>query len=204
MADSRLSRTEAIRTMNITTKLMRGVFLALAVLFTAPLAATGLPGAIGTAYAQNRDPLIAAVLFEGNQGFSDAQLITMVDVATRGVANPAVIAADAESIRLAYEGKGDFCAGEHCRFCRARYTCRVRSEYHMRLAKQDFKEPNGSMWRGSFLGFLVGTAPGAGARAPVRCPRSCSRRRARPRQPPARDALRPKGPTDGYRPRTGR
>ncbi|GAA1141901.1 tripartite tricarboxylate transporter permease [Ornithinicoccus hortensis] len=29
--------------------------------------------------------------------------------------------------------------------------------------KQDFKESNGSMWRGSFLGFLVGTAPGAGA-----------------------------------------
>lgn len=29
--------------------------------------------------------------------------------------------------------------------------------------KTDFKESNGSMWRGSFLGFLVGTAPGAGA-----------------------------------------
>ena len=25
---------------------------------------------------------------------------------------------------LAYEGKGEFCAGEWCRFCRARYTCR--------------------------------------------------------------------------------
>ncbi|MEG0986521.1 MAG: DUF2800 domain-containing protein [Clostridia bacterium] len=43
---------------------------------------------------------------------------------------------------LAYEGKGDFCAGEHCRFCKARYTCRARSEYHMRLAAQDFKQPD--------------------------------------------------------------
>ena len=43
---------------------------------------------------------------------------------------------------LAYEGKGEFCAGEHCRFCKARYTCRTRSEYHMRLAAKDFKAPD--------------------------------------------------------------
>ena len=43
---------------------------------------------------------------------------------------------------LAYEGQGDFCAGEHCRFCKARYTCRARSEYHMRLAERDFKQPD--------------------------------------------------------------
>ena len=43
---------------------------------------------------------------------------------------------------LAYEGKGDFCAGEHCRFCKARYTCRTRSEYHMKLAERDFKQPD--------------------------------------------------------------
>lgn len=43
---------------------------------------------------------------------------------------------------LAYEGKGDFCAGEWCRFCKARYTCRKRSEYHMSLAARDFKEPD--------------------------------------------------------------
>ncbi len=93
--------------MFLTTKLMRGAFLALAILFAAPLAGTGiLAVTAGAALAQDRDPLISAVLFEGNQGFSDAQLIAMVDVATRGVANPGIIAADAESIRLAYEGKG--------------------------------------------------------------------------------------------------
>ena len=42
---------------------------------------------------------------------------------------------------LAYEGKGEFCAGEWCRFCKARYTCRKRSEYHMRLAERHFKQP---------------------------------------------------------------
>ena len=43
---------------------------------------------------------------------------------------------------LAYEGKGDFCAGEHCRFCKARYTCRARSDYFMQLAARDFKQPD--------------------------------------------------------------
>ena len=41
---------------------------------------------------------------------------------------------------LAIEGKGEFKAGEHCRFCKARHTCRKRSEYFMELAKRDFKE----------------------------------------------------------------
>ena len=44
--------------------------------------------------------------------------------------------------RLAYEGRGEFCAGEWCRFCKARYTCRKRSEYHMRLAERDFRQPD--------------------------------------------------------------
>ena len=43
---------------------------------------------------------------------------------------------------LAAKGEGEFCAGEWCRFCKARYTCRKRSEYHMRLAERDFKAPN--------------------------------------------------------------
>ena len=43
---------------------------------------------------------------------------------------------------LAAKGEGEFCAGEWCRFCKARYTCRKRSEYHMRLAERDFKQPD--------------------------------------------------------------
>ena len=43
---------------------------------------------------------------------------------------------------LAAKGKGEFCAGEWCRFCKARYTCRKRSEYHMRLAERDFQQPD--------------------------------------------------------------
>ena len=43
---------------------------------------------------------------------------------------------------LAYAGKGDFCAGEHCRFCKARYTCRARGDYFMQLAARDFKAPD--------------------------------------------------------------
>ena len=43
---------------------------------------------------------------------------------------------------LAAKGECEFCAGEWCRFCKARYTCRKRSEYHMRLAERDFKQPD--------------------------------------------------------------
>lgn len=43
---------------------------------------------------------------------------------------------------LAYEGKGEFCAGEWCRFCKARHICRARSEYFMQLAARDFKAPD--------------------------------------------------------------
>lgn len=43
---------------------------------------------------------------------------------------------------LAAKGEGEFCAGEWCRFCKARYTCCKRSEYHMRLAERDFQPPD--------------------------------------------------------------
>ena len=42
----------------------------------------------------------------------------------------------------AYEGKGEFKAGPHCRFCKARRTCRARAEYHMELARYEFKDPD--------------------------------------------------------------
>lgn len=43
---------------------------------------------------------------------------------------------------LAFKGEGEFCAGEHCGFCRARYTCKARAEKNMELAKYDFQDPN--------------------------------------------------------------
>ena len=42
---------------------------------------------------------------------------------------------------LAYEGKGEFKAGDHCQFCKIKATCRKRAEYNMELAKYDFEEP---------------------------------------------------------------
>lgn len=87
-------------------KLMRGIFVALALVVAAPLA--GVSGTfIGVDAAQaQQQRLISAVLFEGNSGFSDAQLLAMVNVAEAGSLTEAGLAADAESIRLAYVGKG--------------------------------------------------------------------------------------------------
>ena len=35
---------------------------------------------------------------------------------------------------LAYEGKGEFKAGDHCQFCKVKATCRKRAEYNLELA----------------------------------------------------------------------
>ena len=42
---------------------------------------------------------------------------------------------------LAWKGEGEFNAGEHCRFCRVRATCRARAEENTKLACYDFREP---------------------------------------------------------------
>ena len=43
--------------------------------------------------------------------------------------------------KLAYDGEGEFNAGEHCRFCKAKAVCRKRAEYNLELARYDFEMP---------------------------------------------------------------
>ncbi len=43
--------------------------------------------------------------------------------------------------KLAYAGEGEFQAGDHCRFCKAKAVCRKRAEYNLELAKYDFEMP---------------------------------------------------------------
>ncbi|MFT9597698.1 DUF2800 domain-containing protein [Mesobacillus sp.] len=42
---------------------------------------------------------------------------------------------------LAFKGEGDFMAGEHCRFCKVKATCRARAEENLKLACMDFQKP---------------------------------------------------------------
>ena len=42
---------------------------------------------------------------------------------------------------LASKGEGEYKAGEHCQFCKAKSTCRKRAEYNLELAKYDFEVP---------------------------------------------------------------
>lgn len=42
---------------------------------------------------------------------------------------------------LAYNGEGDYKAGDHCQFCKVKATCRARAEYNLELAKYDFTMP---------------------------------------------------------------
>lgn len=43
--------------------------------------------------------------------------------------------------KLAYKGEGEFHAGDHCRFCKVKATCRKRAEYNLELARYDFEMP---------------------------------------------------------------
>lgn len=42
--------------------------------------------------------------------------------------------------QMAQNGEGDFCVGDHCRFCKAFATCRAQKNYQMELAKYDFAD----------------------------------------------------------------
>ena len=42
---------------------------------------------------------------------------------------------------LAYAGKGEFKAGDHCQFCKVKATCRKRAETNLELAKYNFEMP---------------------------------------------------------------
>lgn len=47
----------------------------------------------------------------------------------------------APTAKLAYEGGGEFKAGDHCQFCKMKETCRKRAEYNLELARYDFEMP---------------------------------------------------------------
>lgn len=47
----------------------------------------------------------------------------------------------APTAKLAYEGKGEFKAGDHCQFCKVKATCRKRAEYNLEMARYDFDMP---------------------------------------------------------------
>lgn len=41
--------------------------------------------------------------------------------------------------KIAFAGKGEFCAGNHCRFCKTRNTCRAHAEYELKNVKEDLQ-----------------------------------------------------------------
>ena len=47
----------------------------------------------------------------------------------------------APTAKLAFEGKGEFKAGDHCTFRKIKATCRKRAEYNLQLAQYDFEMP---------------------------------------------------------------
>jgi len=42
---------------------------------------------------------------------------------------------------MALAGEGTYSAGDHCRFCKARFNCRERANEYLKLAQMEFAEP---------------------------------------------------------------
>lgn len=42
----------------------------------------------------------------------------------------------------AFDGLGEYVAGKHCYWCRAKATCRALAEYNLKLAEMDFQNPD--------------------------------------------------------------
>lgn len=42
---------------------------------------------------------------------------------------------------LAFDGKGEFHSGSHCKFCKIRTTCRERANENLNLARYEFRDP---------------------------------------------------------------
>lgn len=47
----------------------------------------------------------------------------------------------APTAQLAFNGEGEFQAGDHCQFCKVKATCRKRAEENLKLAQYDFEMP---------------------------------------------------------------
>lgn len=43
---------------------------------------------------------------------------------------------------LAIKGEGEFCAGDHCKFCRAKAVCKARADKNLELVKYEFSDPS--------------------------------------------------------------
>lgn len=42
---------------------------------------------------------------------------------------------------LAFAGEGDYCAGDHCRWCKVKGNCRARADENMKALAYEFKDP---------------------------------------------------------------
>ena len=43
--------------------------------------------------------------------------------------------------KKAWTGEGEFVAGDHCQFCRAKSQCRARADFNIAIAKMEFRDP---------------------------------------------------------------
>ena len=72
-------------------------------------------------------------IFQPRNGGLSTQLLSVDELLAWGEAIKPIA-------ELAYAGKGDFKAGEHCRFCRAAAQCKALADYNLEIAKLEFRD----------------------------------------------------------------
>lgn len=72
-------------------------------------------------------------IFQPRNGGLSTQLMSVAELLAWGKSIKPIA-------ELAYKGKGEFKAGNHCRFCRAAAQCKALSEYNMEIAKLEFRD----------------------------------------------------------------
>ena len=78
---------------------------------------------------------ITMTIFQPRRGNISTAIITKEELLewAKTVLKPAA--------ELAIKGKGEYCAGDLCQFCKIGATCRKRAEYNLKLAQYDFAPP---------------------------------------------------------------
>ena len=79
---------------------------------------------------------VSMSIMQPRLGIADTYTISKEDLVDWGQTTLAPAA------ERASKGEGEYVAGDHCRFCKVKATCRKRAEYNLQLARYDFAKPD--------------------------------------------------------------
>ena len=93
-------------------------------------------GAVGHVYETNKIETVEMHVYQPRLNNIESYTLSRVELATWYKEEVF------ENAKLAFAGKGDYKAGEHCKFCRALKNCQTAAKYNMERIDEDLRLPN--------------------------------------------------------------